>query len=145
MKITGTYKLVLKNPGKKPQVFKGTNLVVNNGKNLFAQIVDTNNGSATGPTHIGVGTSGLAVSELHTDLQTPSVVVARVALSKSRTANRITYSATIAAGASAEPVNEMGIFNASVAGTLVARFLPQSFTLEVGGSLAVTWAIQFGD
>lgn len=145
MKITGTVTLVLKNPGKRKRVIRGKNLVVNGGKNLFAQIVDTNNASVAGPTHIGVGTSAAVVSDTQTDLQAPTGVIARTALAKSRVDNRITYSATISAGASDIAVKELGIFNALTLGTLIARFLPQAFTLEVGGSLAVAWALQFGE
>lgn len=144
MKVQGRFTLLLKNPGKPREFFYGKNLVVAAGESLLAQILETNNGSVSMASHVGVGTSGTAVDPSQTDLQAPSAVVARAALVESRLGNVLSYAGTIVAGASDEVVRELGIFNAAVAGTMLARFLPTVFTLEIGGTLDVVWALEIG-
>lgn len=146
MKIQGRVRVVVRDAtGRLVRVIRGSNLVVTTGLNTIAEIVRTNNGSTAAPSHLAAGTDATVPAAGQTALIAESGVIARAALSVSRANNVLTYSATLIGGASAQLVKEMGLFNAGVGGTMFARFLPSEFTLETGGTAAVTWALTFGD
>ena len=146
MKITGSVQVVVRNAkGRITRRIVQKNLVVQLGLNNFAEIVRTNNGSTVAPTHLGAGTDATAPNLGQTTLLAESGVLARCVMTPTRATNVLTWAGTLAAGASAVLVKEMGMFNAAVAGAMYARFLPTEFTLEVGGSAAISWALTFGE
>lgn len=147
MKVTGTVTVVVRDAsGRIRRRIKGTNLVVQLGLNNFAEIVKSNNGSTVGPTHIAGGTDATVPASGQTTLVAESGVLVRAALAApTRLTNVLTWTATLAAGASAVTVRELGLFNAAAAGSMYARFLPTEFTLEVGGNALISWALTFGD
>lgn len=146
MKIRGKVTLrVLDSLNRLVKEIEEENLVVQTGMNNFAAIIQTNNGTVVAPTHLACGTDETSPTAAQTALVAESAVLSRAALSIARVNNVLTYTATVAAGASNVSIKEMGLFNAAVAGTMYARFLPTEFVLEVGGSVLVSWALTFGD
>lgn len=121
-------------------VAEGPNLVVAAGRALIAQIVES--AGATKPSHMAIGDSSLAVNDSQTGLD--NEIATRVALTDTVAGNEVTYSATFTAGAP-QTVEEIGIFNASTLGTMLARFLSSTISMGTGNTLDVTWVLRFGD
>ena len=142
LRMSGKYKLVAKYPDGKIVVLEGRNLVTSAGESLAAALFDTN-GSENAPDFIafGSGTEGAIKSD--TQLQTEIVAEPRVGTSSTTQTNNIlelVWAVTTTAGYT---IQEMGVFNASLAGTMIARFLTQTLTVVSGMVIDVTWTITF--
>jgi hypothetical protein len=138
MKLRGRVKAWLN--GK--LIAEGDNLVVSAGNNYAAQRIGS---SATAMSHMAIGNGGDASTAAMNVLQGSELE--RVALtSVSVNANVITYSATFGSGiGSPQTVREFGIFNDSVAGDMLCRFIASGFLLSPGESLLVEWSVTVGD
>lgn len=143
MKISGKVKLELKRGQEVVWTREGSNLVVTAGKNLIAALVAA--AGSTRPSHMAIGSSSTVTTVGMTALQ--GTEHERVALdSTSRIDNEVTYTATFGTGIGGSlTVAECGIFNAGVAGTMLARFVTSEFTIDSGYSLAASWTLAFGD
>ena len=114
------------------------NLVVDAGLILLASIISA--AGATKPSHMAVGASSAVTLASMTALQ--GTEHERVAISESRANQSLTYSATFGAGiGSSVSVGEFGIFNAGASGTMLARFIVNSFTLGAADTIDVSWTI----
>lgn len=121
-------------------VQRGQNIVVNNGKALMAQrIVQASPPSR--PTHFALGTGGNTPTEADTTLQT-EVVSTRTALTPTVLGNSMSLDVTITATGAG--FQEVGIFNAASAGTMLARFLVQLFDINAGESVEINWTLPVG-
>lgn len=117
------------------------NLVVTDGKTLCTQLIADE--AVTAPSHIAMGSDGQAVLEGMTDLQ--GIEHERQAVVTTRIGNQLKYATTLGTTIGADVVvNEFGIFNAASAGTMLARFLSQQFTMGVGDLLDVNWTLTVG-
>lgn len=124
-------------------IAEGKNVVTQAGKNLFAALLAQT--STSFPSHVAIGTNGVAPDESDAALQ--GTEIQRVAVSgKTSLANELSVNATIPGSgrASAVTVQEFGIFNASSAGTLVARFIIGGVTLSTTGSFTLKWTLTLG-
>ena len=121
---------------------EGRNLVVAAGENFIANKVGSTD---TAMSHMAIGNGGTATSTGMTALQ--GTEVERRALSGvTVNANVVTWAATFGSTLSlSATIREVGIFNAAVAGTMLARFICAGFTLSPGETLAVDWSLAFGD
>jgi hypothetical protein len=121
--------------------FVGNNLVVAAGKNFMASRMNGNSPAAM--SHMAIGDDITAAAETQTTLV--GTEIERVAGSNTVTDNVFTMSATFGTAIVTETtIGEIGIFNASSAGTMLARFTTPEFTMDAGDSLTITWSIQFG-
>lgn len=113
------------------------NLVVQTGKVFFARrAVGTTSAIMS---HMAVGTNTVVPVSTDTTLNQE---VARVALtSATSTGNVITYVATFPAGTGTGALTEAGIFNASTAGTMVARTVFAVVNKGTNDSITITWNI----
>ncbi|MGB9866710.1 MAG: hypothetical protein ACPLPR_02225 [Bacillota bacterium] len=94
------------------------NLIVNNGKYAITeQLLDSP--SIAKPSHMGIGTGTTAPAA--TDTALGAEVGTRVTVTKSRSNNVLTLSATFGAGNGTGAITEAGIFNAATAGTMYSR------------------------
>jgi hypothetical protein len=116
------------------------NLIVTAGANAFAALVANNSG--TRPAAMGVGTNSTAPAAAQTDLSTP--LVRKLLTSTVRSTNQITYSALFATGVGTGAIQEGGLFTATTAGTMFARFLTGLFNKASTDALTLTWKITFG-
>lgn len=113
------------------------NLVVTTGKNLIAsRLVGT---ASNVISHMAVGTGTTAPAAGDTTLVTE---LTRVAISSGTASGNVaTYVATFAPGVGTGSINECGLFNASTAGTLLARSTSVIVTKGALDTLALTWTI----
>lgn len=113
------------------------NLVVTTGKNLIAsRLVGT---ASNVISHMAVGTGTTAPAAGDTTLVTE---LTRVAISSGTASGNVaTYVATFAPGVGTGSINECGLFNASTAGTMLARSTSVIVTKGALDTLALTWTI----
>jgi hypothetical protein len=141
--ITGRVELVLRD---KLGRFKArrviNNLVVTAGKNHIAdQLSSAPGGSAM--SHMAVGTGSTAPAAGDTTLGTE---IDRNALtSRTDATNVVTYVGDWAAGdATNSAIAEAGIFNASSAGTMLARATFTAINKGASDTLKITWTVTIG-
>lgn len=116
------------------------NLVVTSGLALVASALAT--GACTAMTHMAVGSGTTAADLAQTALVTE---LARSALTSTTVvSNVITYVADFAAGAGTGALTEIGLFNATPAGTMLARTLYPVVNKGATDTLAVTWTLTLG-
>ena len=142
MRLSGWVRTVHRRGGKILSVREGANLVVDAGEALVAGIMDSV--GPVRPSHFAIGDSSAAIAAGQTSLQ--GTEHARLAFgSQVLTGNQLAYRAIFNNG-SAGPwlVQEAGIFNDAVAGTMLARFLTQKATIAVGETLDITWTLTYG-
>tara|TARA_R110002153_G_scaffold274298_2_gene448188 strand:+ start:8831 stop:9250 length:420 start_codon:yes stop_codon:yes gene_type:complete len=122
-------------------VCSGANLVVTTGYTLFANLIGA---SATAPSHMAFGDSATAAAISDTALV--GTEHERVAFGSTVVADSaIIYTATFGGLAGSEICQEMGIFNAASGGTMLCRFITQSFTISNGDVVTVGWTVTIGD
>lgn len=122
------------------------NLVVTAGKDLVANIVQNNSGTPVAPSHMALGDGAVATDAAQTALQgTEHPNPGRVAVTTTRVTNVVTYTATLTnSSGGVITVNEVGIFNAASAGTMLARFLSNSFDMANADALTIAWSLTYG-
>lgn len=137
IKVTGAPHIVLRDSlGNIKTDFTVPNLVVSSGKTFLAARAV---GTPTVMSHMSIGTGNTAPAGSQTTLTTE---IARVALtSGTSSGNVITYVASFPAGVGTGSITEAGIFNASSAGTMLARTTFGSVNKDVGDSLTISWSI----
>lgn len=119
----------------------GHNVVTTAGLILFASLIA---GEAVDPPgYMAMGTSGAPSNVAMTELV--GTELDRQAVIANRTANSISYAATLGDGiGDLVTVREFGIFNAAVDGTMLCRFIAQPLLMDVGETLDVIWTISIG-
>ena len=145
LKPTGELLIVLRGPdGKVKEQKTVPNMIVTSGKNAIASRLV---GTATAVmSHLAVGQSTTAPVATQTALITEftggsntraALTVAGGAVS----GNQITFSATFVAGNATGPVTEAGIFNASTAGTMLARTTFLVVNKDALDTLTISWIV----
>lgn len=120
--------------------FEVPNLVVTTGKIYIAgKMIATDSNVPVAMSHMGIGTGTASPVAEDTQLGTQT---GRVLLSGSlQENNSITYTATFPAGTGTGAITEAGIFNASVAGTMLCRTVFPVVNKQAGDTIAVTWKV----
>lgn len=117
------------------------NLIVTVGKqDITEQLLDSP--AKAKPSHMGIGTGTVAPAVGDTALG--AEIGTRVAVTKSRSSNVLTTSATFAAGNGTGAVTEAGIFNASTTGDLYSRITFSVINKGASDSLTLTWTWTIG-
>lgn len=143
LSIKGKVDIVLKDSeGKVKKSAQVHNLVVTDGKNLIASLLAQDGSSF--PSHKAVGSSDVSPSAGHSALQ--GTELGRVALNSTTTlnGNEVVYNATFPDGTATGTIEEMGIFNASSAGTMLCRVLTGTFDKGSNDSLEISWTLTVG-
>lgn len=146
IKLKGTYRLVHKRNGKVLSDETVNNLIVNAGRAQLALLAGQ---SGSLFTYIAVGTSNTAVAV--TDTTLTAEIVASGLSRATGTVSRITttvandtYQVTkIFTATGAVSVEEIGVLNASSAGTMLSHALSGTKTLANTDTLAVTYTLVF--
>jgi len=113
------------------------NLVVDAGKAYIASRIC--GAAATAVSHLAIGSNSAAVAAGQTALSTET---ARVAISSATPSAAVaTIVATVPAGTGTGTVEEVGLFNASSSGTMIARALTGTISKPAGLGLQFTWTI----
>lgn len=131
-------------------VCEGSNIVTTVGKELVATILAS---SATKPSHFGFGTGGspiVAPADTQTALsgEFSGGWYARHNFATSRVGNVVSYKTQsghwVNSSGGTLTLGEVGIFNASSSGTMLARFLTSTFTLATSAVVNVQWDLTVG-
>lgn len=148
LKLIGTYEFEIRDiNGKIRDKWSVNNLVTNAG---FAQLaLLAGDASATPFTYIAVGTSTTAPAVTNTTLtaEITDTGLARVAGTVSRTTTTVTndtYQITTTWTATgSKTIEEVGVFNASSAGTMLSHALTGSKAVSNGETLTGTYKLKF--
>jgi hypothetical protein len=123
-------------------LWAGKNFIPKAGRDLLAALITQASNSP--PSHIAIGTNGIAAHDLMTSLQ--SAEVQRNACSVVLAGNTLTCSANFGTGLVGEHIiAEAGVFNAASAGVMLARVRPSAFTIGPGDSVDIAWELRLGD
>lgn len=142
MKVKGRVELLLTRADGSFTYLSGKNLVVTAGLGLIASRMCDANDATVG--YMAIGSSATVTTATMTTLV--GTEHERVATSNSHSGADVTYTATFGSGlGSLVTINEIGLFNATPGGTMLARFLTTEFTLNSGETLSVTWTLTFED
>lgn len=122
--------------GKLVEARDVSNLVVTAGlTHLAARAV----GSPTAMSHMAAGTGATAAALGNTTLGTE---IGRVALTSAvSSVNTIVYTATFGPGVATGSITELGLFNASSSGTMLARTVFAALVKDSLMTLTVTWTV----
>jgi hypothetical protein len=146
--LIGTYTFVIKDSkGQVKDTWEVNNLVTNAG---FAQLaLLAGDASATPFTYLAVGTSNTAPAVGNTTLTAEIVdtglaraagTVSRVTTSVTNDTYQVTYTWT---ATGSKTIEEVGVFNASSAGTMLSRALTTSKAVLNGETLTGTYRLKF--
>lgn len=139
IKVRGGVELEIIHPDGSKEQFAHENLVVNAGLTLIAARMA--GASKAAVSHMAIG-AGSAIPQ-PTDTTLSGTEHDREAGVASYTGNRFQLAATFTAGTDLT-VGEIGLFNAAVAGDMLARFIFPVTQIAAGGILNVTWFIFIG-
>jgi hypothetical protein len=141
LELSGRYRIVAR--GKDGKVFairEGRNLVTTTGEQLVARLINPDTGTI-GPDWIAFGDGTASAQKSDTQLQS-EIASSRHQSVSTVVTNVMTLTwANLTWAAGAQTFTECGIFNADVAGTMVARFLTQPLSITDGVLLHITWAL----
>lgn len=141
MQLFANINLTLRKDGKLVHRERGHNRVVDGGEVLAAERFDPGSSEpAVDWVALGSGDAPIVGSDTglgaeHSGSRTQSTTTVVVL---STTSWDFTVVAT-----GTWVVNEVGLFNDAVTGTLMARFLTQGFTMVSGNELQIIWSIRF--
>jgi hypothetical protein len=137
IKATGDVTLVLRGPdGQIKDTQEIKNLVVTTGKNFIAGRMT---GTTTIMSHMAIGSTATAAAAGDTAL---GGELGRVVLSSGTTTGAVTtYAATFPVGTGTGAVVEAGLFNASSAGTMLARTTFAVVNKGANDTVTITWAV----
>lgn len=147
VKLKGTIDITIIRANGKVEKKRVYNSIMNVG---FAQLaLLAGDASATPFTYLEVGTSNTAVAASQTALQAAitdtglaraAATVSRVTTTQTNDTLQLAYTWT-ASGTKA--IEEIGIFNAASVGTMLARALTGTTTVNNGDQFAVTYRVKF--
>lgn len=142
LKITGYVdKIILSDEfGNVKQVGGGANLIVTTGKEFVASAIGS--ASASPFTHVACGTSNQAAALGDTALV--GTELARVAATVTPSGATCQFVASFGAGVGTGIIEEIGILNNAVGGTMLSRYLTGTFDKGPTDILTVTWTITVG-
>lgn len=140
LKMEGHYIILHKRNDHVIGFASGKNLITSAGENLVAELLDPE-AAGVSPDYIAFGDGSAAALKADTQLQselagtrteftTPSV----------RTTNSLQLNFAFT-GAGSIVIYEMGIFNDSVAGTMISRFLIQQLSVELNDEIDINWTL----
>ena len=141
IKATGELTVVLKDGnGNTKEERKIPNLVVTVGKNFIASRMTSAPPAVM--SHMAVGSTNTAPVAADTTLAAQlGTRAALTVVGGTAVANVITYNATFAPGIGTGAIVEAGIFNASTAGTMLARTVFSVVNKDAADTLTVSWAL----
>lgn len=124
-----------------PGTGKTHNLVVTTGKNYFARRAINTADAVLGWLAVGTGTTAEAIGQTALVTETGRVAFdSAVSVAN----NVITCIATVPAGTATGTLQEIGLFNANAAGTMISRALTGALSKPAGMGITFTWTLTLG-
>lgn len=140
--MTGRVKIDITRADGTLESVEGKNLVVESGKNLMASRLA--GASKAAVSHIAVGSSSQIATEM--DAALIGTEHERVAGTVTVTDNTFTITGTFGTAIVSDvTIGEVGLFNASSAGDMLARFTVPTINFAANDTAIISWSIQFGD
>lgn len=115
------------------------NLVVTTGKTFIASRMSSASASVMGWIEVGTGGRSPVVGD--TTLVSPVVRLATTVSGGTPSGNSVTYTTTLNPGVGTGALQEAGIFNASSAGTMLARTTFAVINKGAGDTLTINWTV----
>lgn len=115
------------------------NLVVTTGKTFIASRMSSASASVMGWIEVGTGGTSPVVGD--TTLVSPVVRLATTVSGGTPSGNSVTYTTTLNPGVGTGALQEAGIFNASSAGTMLARTTFAVINKAAGDTLTISWTV----
>lgn len=115
------------------------NLVVTTGKTFIASRMSSASASVMGWIEVGAGGTSPVVGD--TTLVSPVVRLATTVSGGTPSGNSVTYATTLNPGVGTGALQEAGIFNASSAGTMLARTTFAVINKAAGDALTISWTV----
>lgn len=147
LKLTGTYILEIRDiHGNVRDVSEIKNLVVTAGKGLITSRLGAS--SANAATYVAVGTSSTAASAGQTalvseitdsGLERAAATVTQTTITTTNDTYQATYTWT---ASGSKTVEEVGVFNASSAGTMLSRAVTGTKSVTSGETIVLTYRLQ---
>lgn len=140
LKAKGALRVVLTDAnGNVKEDVQLKNLVVDTGLNFI--VLRMKDATDSVMTHMELGSSTVAAAAADAALG-GAIGASRTGLASTDVStNTITYVASFSAGVGTGAVTEAGIFNASVAGTMLCRTVFPVVNKQAGDSMTVTWTV----
>ena len=140
LKAKGALRVVLTDAnGNVKEDVQLKNLVVNTGLNFIVSRMK--DATASAMTHMELGSDTVAAGAADVALG-GAIGASRTGLASTDVStNTITYVASFGAGVGTGAVTEAGIFNDSVAGTMLCRTVFPVVNKQAGDSMTVTWTV----
>lgn len=113
------------------------NLVVTSGKNWIANLIGAKSPAAMGYMAVGTGATAPAAGDTALGAELGRTTVSTPTVS----GNQVTFSASFAPGNGTGAWQEAGLFNASSAGTMLARVTFGILTKGAGDTFQINWTI----
>lgn len=139
LSLSGKFHLRAKYPDGHVEERFGKNLVTNAGETLVAKLLDFN-GSEVAPEWIAFGSGTDGAQKTDTELGTEIAGTRTAAISSVQNSNTIQLILQVTA-ATTYTIEEMGIFNAVTAGTMISRFLTQPLSVVSSTVIDITWTL----
>lgn len=141
IKLEGRYELELRRGGKVIHRESGKNLITSAGEALTA-LYHTQPSASAELRYMALGSDDTFPLKSDTTLNTEIAGTRTDNTANTTTANVVTFWFQHTA-AGTFTVKEVGIFNDIAAGTMMSRFLTQTFEMNTGDILNVTWSLEF--
>jgi len=138
IKATGKLNVILRDvDGNVKEERNIDNLVVSAGLNYIASRMKDATDTAMGYMAVGTGSTAAAAGDTALGSETDRNAVTSITVSS----NTIEYVASWSAGDATAALTEAGIFNASSAGTMLARVVFSTVNKGANDTLTITWTI----
>lgn len=145
IKMTGALAVVLRGEdGKVKQEVNLKNLVVTAGKAFIASRMAGASAAVMGWIAVGTDNTAAAVGQTTLLAEVGSSRTATTVSGGTPSTNTIVYETSLGAGVGTGALTEAGIFNASSAGTMLARTVFTTINKGAGDTLDISWTITIG-
>lgn len=139
VRVQGT--VVIRLVGSNGQVLqeqRGANTITSSGLDLIAQLAgDLNSADKLSHIAVGTGTNSPTATQAALITEIDRIAFSTTTVSSGALTARATFGTTTATGT----ITEAGIFNATGAGTMGARFLTSEFSKGAEDSLEIAWTL----
>lgn len=142
MTAKGLVNIILRGPDGEVKREEWTNnLVVNNGRYHMADQLADAADAAMSHMAIGTGTTAAALTDTALETELDRNTLDSKTQGTGSDANKVTYSATWAAGDGTGAITEAGIFNSASAGDMLCRSVFAVKNKGAGDSLTINWVL----
>lgn len=139
LQFTGKLNIVKTDKYGKKEEIDVNNLVVSVGKSFICNRVTSNSSAVMSTMAVGTGNTAAVLGD--TALQSELARVMLNVVGGTPSSNTITYTGEFPAGTGTGALTEAGVFNANVAGAMIARTVFPVINKQASDAISITWVI----